>query len=477
MTNRRDFLKLSCGAAGLMAFEHSLDRFGLMTHAAAASPPNQYRALVCIFMFGGNDANNMIIPVTAGGSAGYNAYVTSRGASLALAPLGATAFANPLPSVGLRFGVHPAMPELKTLFDQGKLAVVANVGQRVRGPTTKTLYRTNAAYRPYQLFSHSDQQSSWMARRSDIVTKEGWGGLTADAMASLNTGTSFPASLSLTGNNQFNIGQTIKSLNVAPAPTALNAIFPLNGFTVGNTNDNARKLAFNQLRGFDTGVPLIKSASDITQQGLDIQASLGTDPVVGTFPNSGLGNQLKQVAKVIKLNQTALNVSRQVFFCSIGGFDTHQDELPSHTNLYGTISKAMKAFHDEMVTQGLDNNVTTFTMSDFGRTMAPSGSGTGVGSDHAWGSHQFVMGGSIKAADFYGSGSDPLSGLNGMAFPDLALASNYDTDTRGRWIPTTGVDQYASTLGLWLGASPAQLNTIFPNLNKFPTYDLGFLLP
>ncbi len=135
----------------------------------------------------------------------------------------------------------------------------------------------------------------------------------------------------------------------------------------------------------------------------------------------------------------------------------------------------MKAFHDEMVTQGLDNSVTTFTMSDFGRTMAPSGSGTTVGSDHAWGSHQFVMGGAIKAADFYGSGSNALAGLNGMPFPDLALGSAYDTDSRGRWIPTTGVDQYASTLGLWLGATPAQLNTIFPNLNRFPDYDLGFL--
>ncbi len=475
MTNRRDFLKLSCGAFGLAAFEQSLDRFGLLAHAASAAPPNPYRALVCIFMFGGNDANNMIVPVNAGGSAGYNAYALSRGASLALPALGATAFAAALPSTGLNYGVHPAMPELKTLFDQGRLAVVANVGPLTRWPTTKALYRSNAAYRPYQLFSHSDQQSAWMAPRSDLATTTGWGGLTADNLASLNTGTSFPASLSLAGNNQFNRGQTTKSLNVAPAPTALNQIFPLNGFA-NNAIDNARKTAFNALRGFDTGVPLVKATSDITQQGMDIQASLSVDPTVtAAFPNTGLGNQLKQVAKLIKLNQTSLNVSRQVFFCSIGGFDTHQDELASHTKLYGQISKAMKAFHDEMVTQGLDNSVTTFTMSDFGRTMAPSGSGATVGSDHAWGSHQFVMGGAIKAADFYGSGGNPLAGLNGMAFPDLALGSAYDTDSRGRWIPTTGVEQYASTLGLWLGASPAQLNLIFPNLYRFPDYDLGFL--
>lgn len=468
MTTRRDFLRLSaCGAFGVAAFEQGLERFGLMAHAASAAPPNPYKALVCIFMFGGNDSNNMIVPTN--GTA-YNTYALSRGSSLALAQGSLQAFASALPSTGLNYGLHPAMPELKALFDTGKLAVVANVGPLTRWPTTKSLYQSNAAYRPYQLFSHSDQQSSWMAPRSDLKTIVGWGGLTADAVASLNTGTVFPPVCSLAGNNQFNIGQSTRPLSAAPAPTALNQIFPLSGFA-GTVNDNARKSAFNSLRSFDTGVPLVKATSDITQQALDIQAALGVDPAVtAVFPNSSLGNQLKQVAKIIKLNQTSLNVSRQIFFCSIGGFDTHQDELAAHTNLYGQISKAMKAFHDEMVAQALDNRVTTFTLSDFSRTMAPSGSGTTVGSDHAWGSHQFVMGGAITAADFYGN-----TGPNGMAFPDLGLGTAYDTDGRGRWIPTTAVEQYASTLGLWLGAVPADLNTIFPNLHLFPTNNLGFL--
>jgi uncharacterized protein (DUF1501 family) len=290
-------------------------------------------------------------------------------------------------------------------------------------------------------------------------------------VSSLNTGTAFPPVISLAGNNQFNVGQVTKPINAAPAPTALNAIFPLNGFAA-NTIDNARKTAFSSLRTFDTGVPLVKATSDITQQGLDIQAALSTDPVVATtFPNTGLGNQLKQVAKIIKQNQVSLNVSRQVFFCSIGGFDTHQDELATHASLFAQISAAMNAFYAEMVAQGLANSVTTFTMSDFGRTMQGSGSGASVGSDHAWGSHHLVMGGAIKAADFYGN-----AGLNGVAFPDLALGTAYDVDGRGRWIPSTAVEQYASTLGLWLGATPTALNTIFPNLNRFPTYDLGFLV-
>lgn len=467
MTTRRDFIRLSaCGAFGMAAFEQGLERFGLLAHAASAAPPNPYKALVCIFMFGGNDSNNMVVPTN--GSA-YNTYALSRGSSLALAQGSLQAFTAALPSTGLNYGLHPAMPELKALFDQGKLAVVANVGPLTRWPTTKALYRSDAAYRPYQLFSHSDQQSSWMAPRSDQKTTAGWGGLTADAVASLNTGTVFPPVCSLAGNNQFNVGQLTKPLSAAPAPTALNQIFPLSGYAA-NAIDNARKSAFNTLRTFDTTVPLVKATSDITQQALDIQAALSSDPVVGVFPNTSLGNQLKQVAKIIKLNQTSLNVSRQVFFCSIGGFDTHQDELVAHTNLYGQISKAMKAFYDEMVVQALANSVTTFTLSDFSRTMAPSGTGTSVGSDHAWGSHQLVMGGAITVADFYGN-----VGLNGAAFPDLTLGTAYDTDGRGRWIPSTAVEQYASTLGLWLGAVPADLNTIFPNLTRFPTNNLGFL--
>ena len=165
----------------------------------------------------------------------------------------------------------------------------------------------------------------------------------------------------------------------------------------------------------------------------------------------------------------SLNVSRQVFFCSIGGFDTHQDELTSHTNLYGQHLEGDEGLLRRDGRAGARQQ--RHDVHDVGLRPHDGAVGLGqrrVGSDHAWGSHQFVMGGSIKAADFYGSGSDPLAGLNGMAFPDLALNSAYDADNRGRWIPTTGVDQYASTLGLWLGASPAQLNTIFPNLNQVP---------
>lgn len=473
MTTRRDFLRISaCGAVGMTAISESLERLGLVSNMAMAAP-SDYRALVCIFLFGGNDANNMVIPFYG---SGYTAYLSARGGSLAIpqANLALTQI-TPTPNGGsLAYALHPAMTGLKTLFDSGKLAVVSNVGPLTQ-PTTKAQYQSNAAFRPYQLFSHSDQQSSWMAARSDVKSKLGWGGLAADNQVSLNGASAYPPVTSLAGNNQFNLGQVTKPLGAAPAPTALNQILALNGFTASAV-DVARKTAFNTLRTFDTAVPLVNATSGVTQSALDIGTALAVDPVVGTFPNTNIGNQLKQVAKLIKLNQTApqLGLNRQIFFCSMGGFDTHQDQLAAHTNLYGQLSAAMSAFYAETLAQGLQGRVTTFTESDFGRTLQPSGTGPSVGSDHAWGSHQFVMGGAVKGTDFYG-----VIGPNGKVFPDLTFgASNpLDTDGRGRFIPTCSVDQYAATLAQWFGVSLADANTIFPLLNRFPVTDLGFLLP
>lgn len=471
MTTRRDFLRISaCGAVGMAAFSESLERLGLISNTALAAP-SDYRALVCIFLFGGNDANNMVIPVYG---AGYTAYFGARGVFLAIPQANLAATTITPNSLGLAYALHPAMTGLKALFDSGKLAVVSNVGPLTQ-PTTKAQYQGNAAFRPYQLFSHSDQQSIWMAARSDVKSKLGWGGLAADNQLSHNGASAYPLVTSLAGNNQFNLGQITKPLGAAPAPTALNQILVLNGFTA-SAADTARKAAFNTLRTFDTGVPLVNATSGVTQSALDIGAALAVDPVVGTFPNTSIGNQLKQVAKIIKLNQTAvqLGLNRQIFFCSMGGFDTHQDELAAHTNLYGQLSVAMNAFYAETVVQGLSGRVTTFTESDFGRTLQASGTDTTVGSDHAWGSHQLVMGGAVKGTDFYG-----VNGPNGHVFPDHTLGSSnpLDTDGRGRFIPTCSVDQYAATLAQWFGVSLADANTIFPLLNRFPVTDLGFLLP
>jgi uncharacterized protein (DUF1501 family) len=212
---------------------------------------------------------------------------------------------------------------------------------------------------------------------------------------------------------------------------------------------------------------LIKTASETTGQALVTSAALGTDPTVGTFPNTSLGNQLKQVAKLIKLKDS-LGMKRQIFFCSMGGYDTHTNQTSAtfggnQGNNFTQLSQAMRAFYDEMVAQGNSEKVTTFTQSDFGRTLQPSGTGTAVGSDHAWGNHSFIMGGSVVGRAFYGT------------FPVLTLGGPDDTDSRGRWIPTTSTDQYAATLAAWFGLAPTDIAKVFPNLYKFATQNLGFL--
>ena len=191
------------------------------------------------------------------------------------------------------------------------------------------------------------------------------------------------------------------------------------------------------------------------------------------FPNTTLGNQLKQVAKVVKFNAAspALGLTRQIFFCQLGGFDTHQNQVGSQSSLLAQVSQAIRAFYDSTVELGLERQITTFTLSDFGRTLQPAGTGAGVvGSDHAWGNHHFVVGGAVRGGDFYG-----VPGPNGTVFPVLQLSGPSDTDNRGRWIPTTSVEQYAATLASWYGVSPADIPIVFPNIDRFETSNLGFM--
>jgi uncharacterized protein (DUF1501 family) len=190
------------------------------------------------------------------------------------------------------------------------------------------------------------------------------------------------------------------------------------------------------------------------------------------FPNTTLGNQLKQVAKVVKFNSTspALGLNRQIFFCQLGGFDTHQDQASTQSSLLAQVSQAIRAFYDATLELGLEQQITTFTLSDFGRTFQPAGSGAAAGSDHAWGNHHLVVGGAVRGGDFYGG-----YGPNGTVFPVLELSGPSDTDNRGRWIPTTSVEQYAATLASWFGVSPADIPIVFPNIDRFENSNLGFM--
>jgi uncharacterized protein (DUF1501 family) len=448
--SRRDFVRLTCCSAATAAMVSGLSKFGLVSALAQASA--SYKALVCIFLFGGNDANNLVVPID---SAGYTNYQTIR-ANLALAqgsllPLQIGGQAN--------FGLHPNLPELQTLFNAGTspLALLTNVGTLVQ-PTTRQNYQSQASL-PQNLFSHSDQQEQWQTTQLSGLPNAGWAGKVADKIQGMNSGAQFPPILSVAGSTIFCTGDTTRPFTMSPGSTP-----GLSGFSTSAASQ-ARFLSTQQLLTFDTGISLVQAASAVTgqaiQEGVVLAAALKNIPAIQTmFPaNNGLASQLKQVAQVIAA-RSALNVQRQIFFCSLGGFDTHADQLATQVSLYTQLSPAMTAFYQATQELGVSSEVTTFTLSEFSRTFQPGSNG---GTDHAWGSHQMIMGDAVKGNAFYGQ------------FPTLALGGPDDTGSNGRWIPSTSVDQYAATLATWFGVANTDLPSIFPNLANFQTSNLGFL--
>lgn len=481
---RRQFLLRSAGTLGAAALTSLGQLARIQSYAQSGG---DYKALVCIFLGGGNDGNNTVIPAVDTLPAGqrYADYSAVRsGPGLAIAQ-SALRLINPRTFGTGTFGFHSAMPELAGLFNSGQLAVVCNVGPLVQ-PLTQAQY-LGGSPAPYQLFSHSDQIAQWQSSSSTRPSGTGWGGRVADKIIALNGtpgdpgGTRYPVITSVAGGALFAIGVATAPLAIPPAPTALNQALLLSGFGTG-ADDRARRAQFDFLRTIDTGNSLVAAVDRITQEAIDIASDFSTDPTLTTvFPNTTLGNQLKQVAKVIKLNQTSsrLGLRRQAFFCSLGGFDTHQNEVTTQNSLLGQVSVAMKAFYDATVELGVQNAVTTFTISDFSRTFKPSGSGGIVGTDHAWGNHHLVMGGAVRGTDFYG-----VAGPNGTVYPTLRLGGPNDTSPStssvGRWIPTAAVDQYGATLASWFGVSNADMQaSVFPNITSFgsdpSSWFLGFI--
>jgi uncharacterized protein (DUF1501 family) len=447
-TRRQFLVRSACAAVGMTSLARTV--FDLRRVAAAATLPGDYRALVCIFLYGGNDSNNLLVPIDP---ADYNAYAATR-QGLALAQ-GALLPINPVAGGdGRQWGLHPSAPGLQSLFAQQKLAVLANVGPLV-APVTRNDYLQHTAALPPQLFSHSDQTLHWQTSIPNLPPATGWGGRVADLLRSLNGASQISMCLSLGGSNTFEVGSV-----ATPFQVSQNGGISLNGYSTSPTEpaSEALRTILQESYGnlFEGGY------RDIFQRAIDSQqllsTALGGLPALTTvFPNTDLGRQLHTVARLIQARQ-ALAQQRQVFFCATGGFDTHGGQLPAQAQLLAELSDAVAAFHAATVEMQTESSVTAFTASDFGRTFVSNGSG----SDHGWGSHHLVVGGAVQGGRIFGH------------VPTLAVGGPDDT-SQGRWIPSTSVDEYSATLARWFGVGAGDMPTVFPNLGRFGNPDLGFM--
>ena len=486
--DRRKFLKQTGCALGMAALATQFRHFGLMSAIAQktadenpSAVPTDYRALVCIFMNGGNDGNNTVIPLHSSSTvSNYSQYHALRH-PYGLAITQSTLLPIAVPRMGnLTYGLHPALGAgafsngLYELWGQNRMAMVGNVGTLVR-PTTKAQMYDFSHPKPYGLYSHSDQLLQYQSGRSDRQIFSGWGGRLADQRTALdNPGALVPMITSIAGAQLFTAGQTTLPMAIGPATIGLDQVLKPQGYDA-TPDSQAQLAALNALRSQDLSSELIRAASHVTDQAVTLNNSLQSYQEISVqFPTSGIGNQLKQVARLIK-KRNDLNVKRQIFFVQINGFDTHRQQVSTHNSLLSQTSQAMRCFYDEMVAQGLADKVTQFTISDFGRTLNPAGTGTSVGSDHAWGNHHIVVGG-VAGADLYG-----MNTPNGTPFPSLTIDGPDDADkgtaARGRWIPTTAVEQYAATLARWFGLPDSALPAVFPNIGNFTTSNLGFMGP
>jgi uncharacterized protein (DUF1501 family) len=445
---RRTFIRqAACAALGTSGL---LSTIWDLRKLSAATAVSDYKALVCLFLYGGNDANNVLVP---NDTSFYNTYANARG-GLAI-PRNQLRPLSILQGDGRHYGFHPDLTELANLFNQGKLTMVANVGTLV-APTTRQDYINGTASVPINLFSHEDQSVQWMTSvpdRGDIRT--GWGGRAADLVASLNSNSKVSLALSIAGTNTFEVGNTVVPYLISP-----DGSLGLHG--VGESgNDQIRIQGFKNLLALPHNNLFEQVYSDTMSRSIaenEILSHALEGVTVNTqFPDTDLGRQLAMVSKLIAARSN-LSMQRQIFFVAVGGYDTHGDQLTAQSGLLQELSAGMNAFYNATVELGVSQSVVTFTASDFGRTL-PGNSG---GSDHGWGSHQFVMGGPVVGNRLYGT------------FPTLAVDGPDDTED-GRWIPTTSVDEFSATLARWFGVAASDMPTVFPNIGRFANPNLGFL--
>ena len=448
--NKRQFLKyMLASSVGLSSYSAVSKQLAMINAAAKSTPLSGYKALVCIFLYGGNDSYNMLIPTD---NSDYQIYAGVRQnlaiAQNALTPL-STSSALPY-----TLGVPNYMNPLADLFHQGKLAFINNVGPLVE-PTSKVNIENGTALLPPQLFSHNDQQKLWETAGSNINELSGWAGRMADLITD-TASNSLSMNISLAGNNVMQTGNIVQPYSMtadgAPMFEALNP----------QHNWNSQRIAlFDQLIALDNhslGNSYKKIMSTARTNALKVNQALDSLPMLSTtFEADSLSQELEMTTKLIA-SREALGMNRQVFFIGFGGWDTHDRQLQDHPRLLTTLSNALHRFNDAMEELGLSESVTAFTASDFGRTLTSNGDGT----DHGWGGHQLVMGGGVNGGKLYGQ------------MPELALNSNDDLGD-GRMIPTTSSEEYGAQLAKWFGLNDAEVTQVFPTLSRFDQNNVNFL--
>ncbi len=445
MMTRRGFLNHSC-SLGIAAatVSSTLLQLGLARSAAAQSAPD-YRALVCILLAGGNDSYNMLVPVDNDQYAEYQGIRSD----LALPQSSLLALPGTTPS-GRSYGLHPGMPELRSLFSGGDAAMIANVGTLLEAYDAQAV-ADGTAKLPLGLFSHADQINQWQTAVPNARIAQGWGGRVADLMQNVNVNNGVSMNISLSGSNVFQSGNEVGEYSVEAVGDGAPGI---NNYNDGTDYGTLKKRMVDELLAVRQQHIFRREYSRRLRGAIDAQAvfvdALQTSPTLTTVFSPGYFSQsLRQIARIIGARD-ALGATRQTFFVTVGGWDHHDDVLDNQANMLPAISKGLQEFRDALVELDVFNEVTTFTTSDFGRTLTSNGKG----SDHGWGGHHIVMGGAVNGGSIYGE------------YPLLSPSSPLDVG-RGVYAPTTSVDEYFAELATWFGVSASELDQVLPNVRSF----------
>ncbi|MEL7535871.1 MAG: DUF1501 domain-containing protein [Pseudomonadota bacterium] len=447
MLNRRRFLGHSCALGVTGATLGTTLGQLVLAREAVAQQAGDYRALVCILLAGGNDSYNMLVPT---GTAQYNEYSAIR-SDLALPANDLIALPGTA-SNGETYGVHPGMPELASLFANGEAALLANVGTLLEAVDAAAV-ESGAARVPVGLFSHADQINQWQTAAPADRIADGWGGRIADRMQNVNVANGISMNISLGGTNVFQSGNQAAEYSIDANG---DGVVGINGYGENSEFGQFRTASIDALLGVNQQGLLRREYSQRLRSAIDAQSvftsALSQAPVLTTsFGDSPFSQALRQIARVIGVRDQ-LGATRQTFFVQVGGWDHHDEVLNNQAAMLPMISQGISEFRNALVELGVFDSVTTFTTSDFGRTLTSNGRG----SDHGWGGHHVVMGGAVNGGQIYGD------------YPMLAANSPLDVG-RGIYIPTTSVDEYFAELALWFGVSTADLDYVLPNLRAFYT--------